>query len=237
MNKKIINKPGHPEKIISKSYTELIEAFKKDGCPICSLNRLNVDSYFSSILYECVNDPGVRKNLRSSLGYCRSHSIQFIQFVESSYNRFGASIIIADISSEVIKELDRLSKLQLKELKKIDITNHKCPACIYMQSHEHIYYSEIISNLENDIFLSEFIKSDGLCHAHLVQLMKIIKNTHVRNKIIESQKLKLCQLIKDMDEFVKKHSQQASGKITSDEAEAFKKAIRKISGSQSEFER
>jgi len=165
------------------------------------------------------------------LGYCRDHSIQFIQFVESSYNRFGASIIIADVASEVIKELDRLSKLSLKDLKKTAASNHKCPACIYIQTHEHIYYSEIISNLENDIFLSEFIKSDGLCHAHLVQLLKIIKNTHIRNKIIESQKLKLCQLIKDMNEFVKKHSGQSSKNITLNEGDAFKKAIRKISGS------
>ena len=228
---KINDNTGSSGKVISKSFTELLDAFKKDGCPICRLNFSNIDSYFSSILYECVNDPGVRKNLRNSFGYCREHSIQFIQFVEGSYNRFGASIIIADVTSEIIKELDRLSKLSLKELKKVTVSNHKCPACIYMQSHEHIYYSEIISNLENDSFLSEFLKSDGLCHAHLLELIKIIKNPHIRNKIIENQKLKLSELIKDMNEFVKKHSGQNDQKITLDEAEAFKKGIKKISGS------
>jgi hypothetical protein len=157
--------------------------------------------------------------------------------VESSYNRFGASIIIADIASEVIKELDRLSKLSLKELKKVKSTKYKCPACIYMHSHEHIYYSETISNLGNEDFLSELLKSDGLCQDHLLDFIKIIKNTHFRNIIIENQKLKLSNLIKDMNEFVKKHSGQSSQKITSNEGDAFKNAIRKISGSSSKFER
>ena len=135
-----------------------------------------------------------------------------------------------DIAAEIIKELDRLSKLSLKELKKVKVSYHKCPACLYMQSHEHIYYLEIISNLENEDFLSEFLKSDGLCLAHLHGLIKIIKDSHIRNKIIENQKLKLSILIKDMNAFVKKHSCQDSQKITSNEAEAFKKAIRHIVG-------
>lgn len=234
---KINDHTGQPGKVISKSFTELLDAFKKDGCPICNLNYSNIDSYFSSILYESVNDPGVRKKLRDSLGYCRDHSVQFIGFIESSCNRFGASIIIADITAEIIKELDRLSKLSLKDLKKATGSNYKCPACIYMRSHEHIYYSEITNNLESDDFLSKFLKSDGLCQAHILELIKIIKNPHTRNKIIENQKLKLSMLIKDMNEFVKKHSGQSSQKISSDEGNAFKKAIKKISGSSSKFER
>jgi len=237
MNKKINNKAGSSDKVISKSFSELLDAFKKDGCPICRLNYLNVDSYFSSILYECVNDPEVRKKLRDSFGYCRDHSIQFIQFVESSHNRVGESIIIADVTAEIIKELDRLSKLSLKDLKKVKAANHRCPACIYQENHDYIYYFEVLNNLENDDFFSGFLKSDGLCQSHLMELIKIIKNPHIRNKIIENQKLKLSMLIKDMNEFVKKHSGQSSQKISSDEGNAFKKAIRKISGSSSKFER
>ena len=227
---KINDHTGRPGKVISKSFTELLEDFKKDGCPICRLNFSNIDSYFSSILYECVNDPGVRKNLRNSFGYCRGHSIQFIDFVENSYNRFGASIIIADIAAEIIKELGKLSKLSLKELKKIPGAKHKCPACSYQESHEHIYYFEIINNLENEDFFNKLLKSDGLCMDHLHGLIKIIKDPIKRFKIIENQKLKLSKLIKDMDAFVKKHSGQNSQKITSDEADAFKKAIRHIVG-------
>ena len=227
---KINDNTGRPGKVISKSFTELLDTFKNDGCPICNLNFLNIDSYFSSILYECVNDPTVRKKLRNSFGYCRDHSAQFIQFVEKSYNRFGASIIIADVTAEIIKELDRLSKLSFKELKKITSVKHMCPACIYQEIHEHIYYFEILNNLENEDFFNKFLKSDGLCQAHLLDLIKIIKDPLKRFKIIENQKLKLSILIKDMNAFVKKHSGQNSQKITSDEACAFKKAIRHMMG-------
>jgi len=226
MNKKLNSNTGSSGKVINKSFSELLDAFKKDGCPICNLNYSNIDSYFSSILYESVNDPGVRKKLRDSLGYCRDHSVQFIGFIESSCNRFGASIIIADVTAEIIKELDRFSKLSLKDLKKVAGSNYKCPACIYMHNHEHIYYSEILNNLENDDFFNKYLKNDGLCQAHLGELIKIIKDSRIRNKIIENQQLKFSILINNMNAFVKKHSGQSNQKISSDEGNAFKKAIR-----------
>ena len=170
------NEIGKPDKITSNSLLELLEAFKKEGCPICMLNYLNVDSYFSSILYESVNDPTVRRNLRDSLGYCKKHTVQFIQFVESSYNRFGATIMIEDVVRELIKKLEKLSNLSLKEINKISTANFNCPACIYQGKHEDIYYSEISNNINNEDFFNKFLESDGLCLTHLLGLL-IYENT------------------------------------------------------------
>jgi hypothetical protein len=226
----IFKKDNTGDKCTSKSFHELIEAFKKEGCPFCRVVSFSIDSYFESMLYESVNDPKVRSDLRKSLGYCKKHSIQLKKIVGKTYNNFGASIIIEDVTKELIKKLEKLSKLSLKELKKIVITNHNCPACFYQQSYENNYFSEILGNLENEDFFNKFLKNDGLCLNHLLCLLKMIKNSTIRNKIIENQKSKLTKINKDLNAFIKKHVWQNKEKITLDEANAFEKAIRKIVG-------
>ena len=182
------------------------------------------------MLYEFVNDSKVRNDLRKSLGYCEKHSMQLIKIVGKTYNKFGASIIIGDVIREIIKKLEEFSKLTLKELKKIEITNHNCPACIYQQSYENIYYSDILDNLENEDFFNKFLERDGLCFKHLLVLLKMIKNSLIRNKIIENQKSKLTKINEDLNAFVKKHDYQNKEKITVNEAMALEKAFRKIIG-------
>ncbi|PIU28556.1 MAG: hypothetical protein COT09_04555, partial [Candidatus Hydromicrobium americanum] len=106
----IFKKSNSKNNYTSKSFHELLEAFKKEGCPLCKLVNYSIDSYFESMLYEFVNDPKVRSDLRKSLRYCEKHSIQFKKIVEKTYNKFGASIIIEDITKELIKKLDEFSK-------------------------------------------------------------------------------------------------------------------------------
>ena len=226
----IFKRDNTNDKYTGKSFHELIEAFKKEGCPLCRVVSFSIDSYFESMLYEFVNDPKVRSDLRKSLGYCKKHSLQLKKIVEKTYNKFGASIIFEDVTKELIKKLEKLSKLPLKELKKIMITNHNCPACVYQQSYANNYFSEILGNLENEDFFNKFLESDGLCFNHLLILLKMVKNSTTINKIIENQKSKLAKINKDLNAFVKKHDWQNKEKITIDEAIAMEKAFRKIIG-------
>lgn len=76
----------------------------------------------------------------------------------------------------------------------------------------------------------KFLESDGLCFNHLLGLLKMIKNSTTRNKIIENQKLKLTKINKDLNAFVKKHDYQNKEKITASEANAWEKALRKMVG-------
>ena len=47
-------------------YYNLRDAFAEEGCPICRLCSQAVDRYLDHLLYESVNDPGVRRNIRRS---------------------------------------------------------------------------------------------------------------------------------------------------------------------------
>src|SRR3972149_2812113 len=56
------------------SYFDVIDACARPGCPFCRLSEETVNRYLGAILYENVNDPGTRDQLRSSLGYCNEHA-------------------------------------------------------------------------------------------------------------------------------------------------------------------
>ena len=107
--------------------------------------------------------------------------------------------------------------------KKIEITNDNCPACAYQQSYENNYFSDIQSNLENEDFFNKLLESDRLCFGHLLILLKMIKSSITRNKIIENQKSKLTKINKDLNAFVKKHDHQNKEKITTGEAIVWEK--------------
>lgn len=61
-----------PDKFIG--YIKLTDAFKKNGCPVCTRIQESTFDYINSLLYENVNDPGTREELKSSFGLCAKHS-------------------------------------------------------------------------------------------------------------------------------------------------------------------
>jgi len=56
------------------SYFDLLEACSEPGCPVCRISLKLARRYVDSILYEYVNDPGVRDEIRRSRGYCNEHA-------------------------------------------------------------------------------------------------------------------------------------------------------------------
>ena len=61
-------------------YFNLKDAFKEKHCPICYLARKAVTRYLDSLLYEGVNDHGLRNALRKSNGFCQKHFWQLVSF-------------------------------------------------------------------------------------------------------------------------------------------------------------
>ena len=54
-------------------YHEVLEALQAGGCPLCRLARRAGDSYLHALIYEGITDPGLRDELRDTLGPCFRH--------------------------------------------------------------------------------------------------------------------------------------------------------------------
>jgi hypothetical protein len=62
-----------------KSYFDVLDACAKPGCPLCRLSEQVINRYLDAILYESVNDPGIREQFHRSLGYCSEAAVQSLQ--------------------------------------------------------------------------------------------------------------------------------------------------------------
>ncbi|GAA5534052.1 DUF6062 family protein [Deinococcus aluminii] len=51
----------------------VFDALEPAGCPVCRLTRSAAYHYLDSLIYEAVNDPGVRAALERSGGFCPPH--------------------------------------------------------------------------------------------------------------------------------------------------------------------
>ncbi len=56
------------------SYYDLRDALGQPGCPVCRLTARDADRYLDGLLWEHVNDPGVRVQVREAQGFCRDHA-------------------------------------------------------------------------------------------------------------------------------------------------------------------
>ncbi len=55
---------------------EIDQALKQNACPICWVSQKSVQRFLDGLLYENVNDPGIRRHMPAVLGFCNRHAWQ-----------------------------------------------------------------------------------------------------------------------------------------------------------------
>lgn len=86
------------------AYYNLRDALAKPGCPICRLVSDAVAHYLETLLYENVNDPGIRADLRRSNGFCPHHA----GLLRDHGDPLGHAIIYGDLIDHVLESLEGL---------------------------------------------------------------------------------------------------------------------------------
>ncbi len=54
-------------------YFEIQDALAEPGCALCQLALRSLRNYFDGLVYESVNDPGIRDAIRAAHGFCEVH--------------------------------------------------------------------------------------------------------------------------------------------------------------------
>ena len=86
-------------------YSELLDALKAGGCPICRLQRQTSDSYLHTLIYEGVTDPPLREELRNARGLCHRHGWR-------RAHRHGSALGLAIIYHDVVNTLTKVVEEQ-----------------------------------------------------------------------------------------------------------------------------
>jgi len=224
------------------AYFNLVDAFKEEGCPICYLIKKSAHQSMDSFLYESVNDPGTRKGIRSTLGYCNKHAWQLRQFGDG----FGLSIIYQDLMGIILEKFDAIGdnaateKSIKKLLKTSDIRlfrkiNESCGFCKKQKEVEERNIAEFLEDFHELELDLAYRASFGLCLPHMLIAIDRSKDVEISRAIFTMESKKLKELSAELKEFDRKHDYRFSKEDFGKEGNSWIRAIEKMIGKEGIF--
>ncbi|MFH1238891.1 MAG: DUF6062 family protein [bacterium] len=221
------------------AYFNLLDVLKESGCAICSLIKKSVHKSMDSFLYEQINDSGVRKEIRESLGFCNRHAWQLQKFGDG----LGLSIIYRYLSELLIDKMDKkvgqktlIKKLlQDKEIRNFQKIQNTCRVCKGVKEVERRYIGVFIDNFEDAEFQFAFKNSFGLCLPHLLTVLRLCKERKVSVGVLKIELVKIKSIIEELKEFERKYDYRFSGEKFGKGGDSWIRAIEKLAGKEDVF--
>jgi hypothetical protein len=232
------------------SYYDLRDALADPGCPVCRLMARSTERYLDGLLWESVNDPGVRDKLRQAQGFCHEHAWQL--------NRAGASLGVAILMHDVLgsvlgaMESARFQALPAESLRRAQESldrsqpaaatadlvarlsaKAECPACIQVGQMEEIYLSTLNEQLlGEDGLLATYEASDGLCLPHFRQTLACLRDEAVFQALLAAQRTLWARLVEHLSEFIRKNDARFRDEPWGDESDAWLRALGALTGAR-----
>ena len=230
------------------SYYDLRDAMAQPGCPVCRLNADAVARHLDGLLWESVNDTGVRQDIRQARGFCQQHAWLLVEGGSS----LGAVIIMRDVMQSVLRVLeaarfqDATSSLRQRAQDMLspghgapantDLVAElgpqaPCPACAQAETIEGILISTLAECLvgENGL-LEAYRASEGLCLQHLRQVLAQAHAPALFEILIDVQRTVWERLIGQLSEIVRKEDYRFRHEPRGEEIGASLRAIAVLSG-------
>lgn len=219
------------------TYFNLLEALK-EGCPICFLVRKTTYKFMDDFLYENVNDPGLRQEIKVSQGFCNLHAWQ----LQKLGGGFGQAIVYSDLMNVVLKQLKEIDKTgSFKELlKRINpkaATSKICLFCKQEKDAQERYISVFWESFDDPEFSCHYKNSFGLCLPHLALALKKCKNKKFGKELIDIETGNISGLISELREFMRKHDYRFSKEKFGKEGDSWIRAIEKFIGKEGIYQK
>ncbi len=171
---------------------DLEKELLQKGCAICRLSYKGVTRYVDSILYESVNDPGIREQVRTGLGFCNRHAWQMR---ESNGNSLGLAFLGRSALDEWQRQLEEVKSSDRQTLERLreqflrsNQSAGQCLACDKQVEIETSYLETLFQALKDPVFLQGLRASEGLCRAHFIQSGKVAPDGKSLQRLLEVEK-------------------------------------------------
>ena len=229
------------------AYFEVLDAFKKSGCPICSCVRAGTVRQLRAYFGESVNDPDLREKLRASYGFCNWHA-GLIREVEDP--AFGLSIIYGDLIETMIENVetlygklndrasffDRIRKRKpLRGFAGAYLNKPPCMFCVSAKRIESNSLEIVLERIDDPQFARAYAESDGLCVPHFMLSMKLNAGETAFGRLFELTLSHWKTLSQNLKRFKDKHDYRNEEAFTAGEEEARRKILDLMAGASGVF--
>ncbi len=230
------------------SFYDLRDAMALPGCPVCRLKVDAVRRHIDNLLWESVNDSGVRYEIRQARGFCQQHAWQLVETGSS----LGVVIIVHDVMQHIL-ELLEMAKFQpppsnLRQRARRALAPSRaapanadllaelrpqapCPVCVHAETTEQVLISTLVKELiGEDGLLAAFQASEGLCLHHLQQALAQTPDAAVFDALMSVQREIWQRLVEQLAELIRKEDYRFRNEPRGEETGASLRALAILSG-------
>lgn len=213
-------------------YFDLLEACSKPGCPVCYVSLKMARHYVDSILYEYVNDPGVRDEIRQSRGYCNEHAWWMLDVRGAGP---GVAILQRDVVLTVLELTETLpngrnARQSAQELLKRLQPVAECPVCAYRRTTEDITLNTLLQHISDKKLAAALAGSAGLCLPHFSCALELVDDAEALKQLVALQRCTLTELRHDLAEFIRKNDYRFRDEGFGKEGDSWRRAIGIVAG-------
>lgn len=232
------------------SYYDLREALVQPYCALCRLRVRTAQQYLDSLLWESVNDEGIRHQVRRAHGFCYEHS----QMLVKPGSSLGIAILTNDVLQHLLRALEGaryegLLALSLRRLREglrsgepagaaavlaSQLTPEaQCPACRRADDRELLYLDALLEHLPVDPeFYALFEASDGLCLPHLRQSLSRAQEQPAFERLVAGQRAVWQRLAGELQEQIRKSDWRFRDELPGEESGAWLRALAALAGAR-----
>jgi hypothetical protein len=237
----VIRRASPPKKPMDEGgYHDLMADLKKAGCPVCHGAQRAAWKYLDGLLWEFVNDPGVRAGLRAARGFCREHSRMALAVASEQAAAVGIAILYEDLLGAAEQAAAQAARAPWRGGSRgrrrgaHDALNPAtaCPAC---QTADRVAdnYLRILARYgsESPPAAALHHPGRGLCFPHLATGLANARSEQQAERLLEFFGHGTEELKRDLREFTRKHDYRFRGEgLTTGEASAWKRAVYRMVG-------
>lgn len=213
-------------------YLDLLEACAEPGCPLCRVALTYTRQYLDGILYEHVNDPGIRETLRNARGFCNTHAWML---TEGFGILLGVAIIQRDVVHTALEVLrlnpqGRNVRQYAQELVRRLQPKAECPACTNLRTVETHALQTLLKYLNDPDLAHMLAGSSGLCLPHFTRALELVENEIQLQHVLRFQRLALHRLDNELSELIRKQDYRFRHEELGKERDAWLRATGIVSG-------
>ncbi len=204
------------------TYFDLLEALTSRECPICHLTTQGIERFFDALLYENVNNSGVREQFQKNFGYCNYHAHKFAGYQDG----MAIALTHRGLLVEILQSMKTPRKLQAL----VTRTSQYCDVCAFSSDLEQRYLAVMMKHVDDEQLREHFLGSEGLCFPHYQVVLREY-NTRVPGWMSRFQEKKYTELLSVVERFLEScnfTSQEQRQELTREESLSWQKLVRTI---------
>jgi hypothetical protein len=227
------------------------QACSVKGCPLCTLAKQETHRYLSNLLYEYTSAPDIHQRLAQTHGLCNRHAwlLQYIAHAEQK-DGMGVAIFYGSILTDLLEDLEvcladhradapsrgrsgrgstfgAMARARLR-------TQGICLACEHQTENERFNLMQLLEELaeagESSELARLYLKSDGACLPHFLDLMEQAPTEAVARWFAQTQHDKLAELGAQLEKYVRLHDVRYKGQPMGEEWDSWVRVIEQTIG-------